>query len=51
MDDDKPFDAAESYFCDAPEATMAKWRTSSLVTALKGILERQPQSVSGKLGR
>lgn len=43
MDDDKPFDAAESYLCDAPEATMAKWRTSSLVTALKGILEGQPQ--------
>lgn len=47
MDDDKPFDAAESYFCDAPEATMAKWRTSSLVTALRGILERQPQFEQG----
>ncbi len=43
MEDDKPFDATESYLCDAPEATMGKWRTTSLVTALKGILERRPQ--------
>src|ERR1039457_4830124 len=43
MEDEKPFDAAESYLCDAPEGAMAKWRTSSLVTAVRGILERKPQ--------
>lgn len=43
MEDDRPFDATESYLCDAPETAMGKWRTTSLVTALKGILEKQPQ--------
>lgn len=43
MDDDRLFDATESYFCDAVEPAMSKWHTTSLVTALKGILERRPQ--------
>src|SRR6266568_17806 len=42
MDDDRPFDATESYLCDAPEASMGRWHTTSLVTALKGILGKKP---------
>jgi hypothetical protein len=47
MDDARPFDATESYLCDAPESAMGKWHTTSLVTALKGILNRQPRFVHG----
>ena len=50
MDDDRPFDATECYLCDASEGSMGKWRTTSLVTALRGILERKPQFEPGNPG-
>src|SRR6185437_12268340 len=43
MDDVRAFDATESYLCDVSQDAMSKWRTTSLVTALRGILNRQPQ--------
>ncbi len=47
MEDDRPFDATKSHLCDASEPTMGKWHTTSLVTAVKGILTRQPQFEHG----
>ena len=47
MEDDRPFDATKSYRCDASEPTMGNWHTTSLVTAVKGILTRQPQFEHG----
>ena len=43
MGDERAFDAAEHYLCDRSESSMEKWRTASLVTAVVGILSRQPQ--------
>jgi hypothetical protein len=42
MDEDRPFDAGESYLCDASEQSMTKWHSASLVFAVRGIVERSP---------
>lgn len=47
MPDERPFDATENYLCDASEPAMGKWHTTSLVTALKGILGRKPEFERG----
>ncbi len=43
MDDDKAFDAVESYLCEAEREPSTQWRTVSLVTAMLGILSHGPE--------
>jgi len=43
LDDDKAFDAVESYLCEAEREPSTQWRTVSLVTAMLGILSHGPE--------
>jgi hypothetical protein len=43
MREGKAFDAVESYLCDDAGAASSQWRTVSLVTAVRGLLQRGPQ--------
>ena len=43
MDDNKPFDAVESYLCETEREPCGQWRTVSLVTAMLGILTHGPE--------
>jgi hypothetical protein len=43
MHDGRAFDAAESYLCDDAQAVRSAWRTVSLVTAVRGLLQRGPE--------
>jgi len=43
LDDDKAFDAVESYLCETETEPSEGWRTVSLVTALLGILSHGPE--------
>lgn len=43
MDDDKAFDAVESYLCETEREPSAQWRTVSLVTAMLGIITHGPE--------
>lgn len=46
MNDEKPFDAAESYLCEADRQPSAKWRTVSLVTAILRLIDRSQEAQS-----
>ena len=43
LDDDKAFDAVESYLCETEREPSAQWRTVSLVTAVLGIVAHGPE--------
>lgn len=43
MDDDKAFDAVESYLCETEREPSEQWRTVSLVTAMLGIITHGPE--------
>ena len=43
MDDDRPFDAVESYLSETESEPSARWRTVSLVTAMLGIIKHGPE--------
>jgi hypothetical protein len=45
LNDDKPFDAGESYLCECDREPSAKWRTVSLVTAIYRLIERGPEAI------
>jgi hypothetical protein len=44
VNDEKPFDAGESYLCEPDREPSAKWRTVSLVTAIFRLIERGPET-------
>jgi hypothetical protein len=43
LDDDKAFDAVESYLCETEREPSGQWRTVSLVTAMLGIITHGPE--------
>ena len=43
MDDERAFDAAESYLCETDREPSAQWRTVSLVTGILGLISRGPE--------
>ena len=43
MDDERAFDAVECYLSETDPEPSAKWRTSSLVTAIHGLIRRGPE--------
>jgi len=43
LDDDKAFDAVESYLCETESEPSQQWRTVSLVTAMLGIITHGPE--------
>jgi hypothetical protein len=43
LDDDKAFDAVESYLCETEREPSRQWRTVSLVTAMLGIISHGPE--------
>jgi hypothetical protein len=43
LDDDKAFDAVESYLCETEREPSGQWRTVSLVTAMLGIIAHGPE--------
>jgi tetratricopeptide (TPR) repeat protein len=43
LDDDKPFDAVESYLCETEPEPSTQWTTVSLVTAMLGIISHGPE--------
>jgi hypothetical protein len=43
VDDERAFDAVESYLCEISSEPSSDWRTVSLVTALRGLITRGPE--------
>lgn len=43
MEDDRAFDAVESYLCETEREPSVGWRTASLVTAILGIISHGPE--------
>ena len=50
MGEDKPFDAGEAYWSEDPASERSEWRTVSLVTALRTLLEPQSGTGDGATG-
>jgi len=44
LDEEKAFDAGESYLCEADREPSTEWRTVSLVTAIFRLISQQPEA-------
>jgi hypothetical protein len=43
LEEDRAFDAVESYLCEAQDEPCTEWRTVSLVTAIHGVISHGPE--------